>query len=273
MLPALAHVSSLPAALETELDDYAAGQCDAVEIWFSKIEGWIEQYSLAALKELLAKHDLKTPVAAGQGGLIASQGDARREAWELFRRRLALGRELGVTTVVVAADIPAPQSQQDLDRVQVSLRQLAQEAGQGGLRVALEFQARAGFANNLQTAAALVGEVGSPHLGICFDSFHYAIGPSKLADLAYLSTHNLFHVQLADYADVPRELAADRDRILPGEGDVGLDPIVEHLRRIGYAGHVSIELLNPQLWQVPTRQFAEIAMTSLRRALGLAKME
>lgn len=272
MQPALAHVSSLPAPLESELDDYAASQCEAVEIWFSKVETWLGQNSLDKLKELLARFGLKMPVAAGQGGLLASQGEARREAWELFRRRLTLSRELGVTTIVVAADIPAPQSQQDLDRVQVSLQQLAQEAGLAGRRVALEFQARSGFANNLQTAAALIGEVGSPHLGVCFDAFHFANGPSKLADLGYLTAANLFHVQLSDIADVPRELAADRDRILPGDGDIGLTPIVDHLRRIGYAGYVSVELLNPQIWQVPPRQFSEIALTALRKVLGQASM-
>jgi hypothetical protein len=30
--------------------------------------------------------------------------------------------------------------------------------------------------------------------------------------------------------------------------------------------------MNQQLWQVPPRQFGEIAMTSLRKVLGLAAM-
>jgi len=44
---------------------------------------------------------------------------------------------------------------------------------------------------------------------------------------------------------VPRELATDSDRILPGDGDFQLPPIMDHLRRIGYRGWVSVELMNP----------------------------
>ena len=77
------------------------------------------------------------------------------------------------------------------------------------MRVALEFQSQARFVNNLQTAAALVAEVGSPHLGLCLDAFHFYVGPSKFHDLGYLNRDNLFHVQLCDIADTPREFAAD----------------------------------------------------------------
>ena len=87
------------------------------------------------------------------------------------------------------------------------------------------------FGNNLQTAAALVAEVGSPHLGLCLDAFHWHVGPSKTEDLGYLTADNLFHVQLCDLADTPRELARDSDRILPGEGDIPLAPLIARLRR------------------------------------------
>jgi 4-hydroxyphenylpyruvate dioxygenase len=72
---------------------------------------------------------------------------------------------------------------------------------------------------------------------------------------------------------VPREFATDADRVLPGDGDFQLQPIVDHLRAIGYAGYVSVELMNPQIWRVAPRQFGEIAMTALRKLLGLASMD
>jgi sugar phosphate isomerase/epimerase len=182
-------------------------------------------------------------------------------------------QQIGISTLVVAADIASPVGPAGIDRARTALVEMARQAGQCGVRVALEFQARAAFCNNLQTAAALVADVASPHLGLCLDVFHYYVGPSKLEDLAYVTTDNLFHVQLSDLADVPRELARDADRILPGDGDFLLEPIVAHLKRAGYEGHVSIELMNPQIWRIPARQFGEIAMTSLRKVLQQASME
>ena len=273
MIPTLSQVCSLNSTFESDVEDYAAGQCRSLEIWFTKLEAFLEVNSLATARTLLEQHEMAASVASYQGGILASQGEQRKLAWELFDRRLNLCNELGIATLVAACDVPPPLSSTDLDRVRMSLGQAAQQAAARGVRLALEFQAAAAIGNNLQTAAALVEEVGAENLGICLDIFHFYVGPSKLTDLGMLTTDNLFHVQLCDLADLPRELAADRHRILPGEGDIPLEPVLDHLRAIGYAGPVSIELMNPQVWQVPPRQFGEIAMTALRRLLGQASME
>ena len=47
--------------------------------------------------------------------------------------------------------------------------------------------------------------------------------------------------------------------------------LVRRLGEIGYAGAVAVELMNPQLWGVPPRQFGEIAITALRKLLGQAE--
>ncbi len=273
MIPALAQICSLQSPFDKDIEDYSAGACRAVEIWLGKLETYLDGHTLDDVRLLLDAHQMAAPVASFQGGLLTSQGEFRKQHWESFARRLTLCRELGIGTLLVAGDIAGPLTQQDLDRVQASLIQAAREAGERGVRLAFEFQGRAAFANNLQTAAALVAEVASPHLGLCLDVFEFYVGPSKHEDLGYLSTDNLFHVQLSDLAGQPRELAGDGDRVLPGDGDFVLGPIVDRLKHIGYAGYVSVELMNPQIWRIPARQFGEIAMTALRKVLGQASME
>jgi 2-keto-myo-inositol isomerase len=270
MTPTLSQVCCLSSPFDRDLEDFAGAGCTSVEVWLTKLETYLQKHTLKDVRYWLEKTRLTLAVASFQGGLLASQGEARREAWELFQRRLDLCRELSIGTIVVACDAPQPLSQQTVERVQMSLVQVSQEAANRGIKAALEFQAGSAFGNNLQSAAALVAEVGSPHLGICLDAFHWHVGPSKTEDLAYLRADNLFHVQLSDLADTPRELATDSHRILPGEGDIHLAPLIEHLRRIDYRGCVSIELMNPHLWQVPALQFADAAMASLRRVLRSA---
>jgi 4-hydroxyphenylpyruvate dioxygenase len=272
MKPALSQVCSLASPFEKDVADYAAGHCPAIELWLGKLEGYLETHTIADVQGLLDNGGVETPVASFQGGLLASQGDARREHWQHFEQRLALCRQLGVGTLVVAGDIQGPVGQQDLDRFVVSLRQAAERAGDQGVRIALEFQCRATIANNLQTAAALIDEIAHPALGLCLDAFHYYCGPSKLEDLAAIETDKLFHVQVCDLAGQPRELAADADRVLPGDGDFQLDLLVSAIRGLGYAGYVSVELMNPQIWAIPARQFGEVAMTALRKVLGQASM-
>ena len=70
-------------------------------------------------------------------------------------------------------------------------------------------------------------------------------------------------MQLCDLSGTPRELAGDSDRILPGDGDFPLGPIVDRLARIGYDGYVSLELLNPQLWQISADRVADVGYRAL----------
>jgi sugar phosphate isomerase/epimerase len=268
MKPCLSQVCSLESSFEDDVENYAAGGCTAIELWVGKLDAYLEKHSEADLLAMLKQHGVAAPVASFQGGLLSSQGEFRKQHWEAFERRLAQCRALEVGVLVVAADVAGPLSQQDVDRVQVSLGEAARLAGQHSVRLALEFQARSAFINNLQTAAALVAEVGSPHLGICLDAFHYYVGPSKPEDLAYLSADNLAHAQLSDLLGVPREFATDADRILPGDGDIPLSALVDRLRAIGYAGHVSVELMNPQVWRIAPRQFGETGLDALKRVLA-----
>jgi 4-hydroxyphenylpyruvate dioxygenase len=272
MTPALSQVCTLHATFEKDVEDYAAGQCRAIEIWLTKLETYLESHSLEDVRRLLEQHEMTAPVASFQGGLLVSQGDARREHWQHFQKRLELCGALGIKTLVVAGDVLGPMGEQDFQRMRVSLVEAAAKAGEQSVRLALEFQAKATYPNNLQSAAALVAEIGSPQLGLCLDAFHFFVGPSKESDLAYLSAENLFHVQVCDLAGQPREFAADGDRVLPGDGDFPLAAIVERLREINYAGAVSVELMNPAIWQIPPRQFGEVAMTAVRKVLGMASM-
>ena len=136
------------------------------------------------------------------------------------------------------------------------------------MRIALEFQKSSPICACLETALALIAQSGAANAGVCLDVFHYYTGPSKFEDLAYLSPRNLAWVQVCDVSGTPRELAGDGDRILPGEGDFQLGPIVEHLGRIGYDGYVSLEVLNPHLWQVAADRVADLGHQALRRVLG-----
>jgi sugar phosphate isomerase/epimerase len=62
-------------------------------------------------------------------------------------------------------------------------------------------------------------------------------------------------------------MAGDADRILPGEGDFQIEPILDHLASIGYEGYVSLEVLNPQLWAISADRVADAARQSLDRLL------
>jgi sugar phosphate isomerase/epimerase len=265
--PSISQATTLPASFADDLDACADAGCPAVEVWLTKLEKHLESHPPESVRDHLTRRNLTLVAASYQGGLLVSQGEQRRAHLDHFRRRLELCQAFGIPTLVVVADFLQPPDGQAIERAIVSLRQAAQWAEGFGVRLAVEFRGTSAFCSCLETAVALVGQCGEANVGICLDVFHYFKGPSKHEDLALLTADNLFLVQVSDVAGVPRELATDSDRVLPGDGDFHLAPIVARLREIGYAGFVSLELFNPTLWQIKPAQVAEIGMASLRRFL------
>ncbi len=270
MKPCISEATTLPQSFADDVNTYADAGCDAMEVWLTKLEQHLDKHSIADTIRLLQDRRMTLAAAAYQGGLLLSQGEQRKVHYDHFRRRLEICQQFGIGTLLVVADFVDKVEPTALERAVVSLAQAAQWAAGFGVRLALEFRGSDTFCASLDTALALIAQCGEPNVGVNFDVFHYYTGPSKFEDLDLLTPATLAHVQLCDLAGVPRELATDRDRVLPGDGDFRLQPLLDAFRALGYAGYVSLELMNPTLWQAKAVQVVEIGLTALRKVLGLA---
>lgn len=268
MTPCVSQATTLPHPFLDDLTGYAGGGCRAVEVWLTKLERHLETASVEDTRRRLTDLGLTVPAAAYQGGLLLSQGEARKAAFDHLKRRLDLCQAFGVRTLVLVADFAVPVDGTSLGRAVVSLAEAGRWAAGFGVTLALEFRGTDTFCTSLDTAVSLVGQCGEPNVGVCLDVFHFYKGPSKADDLDLLTAANLAHVQVCDVAGVPRELMTDADRVFPGEGDFRLQPLVATLKRIGYTGCVSLELMNPVLWQAKPAQVAELGLGAVTRLLG-----
>jgi 4-hydroxyphenylpyruvate dioxygenase len=267
MIPCISQATTLTTPFADDVREAASGGVTAVEVWLTKLETHLEELSAEDTRVFVADRGVKLVAAAYQGGLLLSQGEQRAAHFDHFRKRLELCQFFGIPTVVLVADFAQKVDPQALGRAVVSLTQAAQWAAAFGVKLALEFRGADTFCSCLDTSLTLVEQCREPNVGVCLDVFHYYKGPSKPEDLERLTATNLAHVQVCDVAGVPRELMTDSDRIMPGEGDFRLEPIVGALKKIGYAGPVSLELMNPVLWQLKPSQVAELGLTALRRLL------
>ncbi len=267
MIPCISQATILNSGFETDPSVIARAGWRTVELWLTKVETYLRDHSVAQARELLRSNGIKASAAAFQGGLLLSRGEERATHWEHFRGRLELLQELDVPILIVAADPGWQASGEDYDRAAASLAEAAALAATFGVRLALEFQKSSVVCACLETAVALIQHAGASNLGVCFDVFHYYTGPSKFEDLAYLDAQSLAWVQISDMSGTARELATDGDRVLPGDGDFQLASILEHFERMGYEGPVSLEVLNPALWQVPADRVADLGYQAVARVL------
>jgi sugar phosphate isomerase/epimerase len=257
----------MPAMFADDVEACGQAGCPALEVWLTKLEKHLEQHSPSATRDLLAANGVTLAAASYQGGLLLSQGEQRKAHFDHYRRRLEVCQAFGIKTLLVVADFVRALEQTDLERAVVSLRQAAQWADGFGVRLGLEFRGSDTFCTSLDTAIRLVEACSEANVGVAFDVFHYYKGPSKFEDLDLVTPKNLAFVQVSDLAGVSRELASDADRILPGDGDLPVTTILAKLRERGYDGWVSLELMNPTLWQLRPTQVIELGMAALRRVL------
>lgn len=250
-----------------DLAAYAGGGCPAIEVWLTKLETHLQTHSVDETLQLIERNGLTLIAAAMQGGLLLSQGEKRTAHWDHFKRRLDLCERFRIPVLVVAAD-PATRVEPPLIGMALeSLAEAAKWAAGFGVRIAFEFHGSSSVCTSLESAVRIVEAIGETNLGVCLDAFHFFKGPSKESDLHLLTITNLAHVQLCDVSGEFRETMSDSDRIFPGEGDFALAPILNRLREIDYSASVSLELLNPVLWQAKPTQVVELGMTALARLI------
>lgn len=267
MKPCISEATTLPTSFADDVNGYADGGCHALEVWLTKLETHLQSHSVADIRQLLADREMTLAAAAYQGGLLLSQGEQRQAHYDHFKRRLDLCQTFGIGTLLVVADFVDKIDATSLERAVVSLKQAGQWAAAFNVKLALEFRGTATFCSSLETALRLVALADEPNVGVNFDVFHYYTGSSKFEDLDHLTPARLGFVQVCDVLDVPRELATDAERILPGDGTFQLESIMAKLRQLGYDGWVSLELMNPTIWQVKPSQVAELGMSALERLL------
>jgi sugar phosphate isomerase/epimerase len=244
LLPCINQVTTLGAAFDAECSAYHDAGFRHVELWFGKLQG------LGLAPPVIAarlRDAALTPVAACAAGSFLWRGvpgpvERRGE----LEGHFALAEALGVPRFVIFDYVDATPKRDDHAVAAERLASLAGQASKYGVRIALEFIAGSRLLGSLPTALQVIRQAAQPNVGLCLDTFHFYAGVSKLEDLDELRPGEVEHVHFHDVPRaVPRELLVDADRIPPGMGVIPLTKVVDALRRIDYAGALSVELFDP----------------------------
>ena len=93
-------------------------------------------------------------------------------------------------------------------------------------------------------------------------------GENTLEDLEKIPPERISLIHFHDAADLPRDMLGDEDRLYPGEGVIDLGGFCRVLKNKGYEGSLSVELINPKLWETKSpKDMARKAWDSLKNYL------
>lgn len=138
--------------------------------------------------------------------------------------------------------------------------------GKAGTGLAFEFFPWARV-NSLGAADELVRRTGRRNAGVLLDCWHFFRGPDGWPELEAAPLERLAYVQFTDSIPVaPDRLLAESEtsRRFPGEGCFELARFAETLRRRGFDGVVSVEVLSPVTRALGARAFARRCVESSR---------
>lgn len=178
--------------------------------------------------------------------------------------KFRLMSRLGMDTILVCSNVATASIDSDELR-QEQLAQLAQLAGEHGMKVAYEALAWGKYVNDYEHAHRLVAAVDHPNLGTCLDSFHILSRNWDTAPIEALDPAKIFFVQVADAPKLAMDVLSwsRHYRVFPGEGQFELAKFMAHVVRCGYSGPVSLEIFNDVFRQSDVERTAVDGMRSL----------
>ena len=150
------------------------------------------------------------------------------------------------------------------------MRELADEAADKGLRLAIEPMP---FSSNLQTVregARFVEEVDRSNVGLTLDTWHQFRAGDDYRDLPKLiDPASLFIVEIDDCLETPSgDLWADtiNNRKLPGEGSARVEEFTSTILSMGFEGPWGVEIISTEHRALPV---AEALKSAARAAKGV----
>jgi D-psicose/D-tagatose/L-ribulose 3-epimerase len=171
---------------------------------------------------------------------ISADAANRQGAIDHLKRVIDCAHNAGVQTLcgpyyqVLGQFSGAYPSEAELDGAAGVHRAIAPIAEAAGVKCAIEALNRfeAHLLNTMEQAAAYVKRVGHPNFGTMYDTFHANIeekDPLAAIDTVFASG-KLNHVHISE-----------NDRGTPGRGHINITEQIQHLKKIGYNGWMTIE--------------------------------
>ena len=262
---------STKGTLEEKLAAYRAAGFKNVEFALGDVKEFLASgHSISDAQNLLRENNLKC-IGGFEGTLLAfAEDDERAQNQAQLLENAKLLQSLGGSTLVVGTDGPSDAStpaEEVLAQLASAFAEVGREIADTNVCLAIEFN-WSPVVKSLRTAAEISrranAQSGLDNVGILFDPAHYHCTPTKFEQLTPETIALIKHVHVDDMKDKPGELSdCNSDRALPGQGCLDLPALFGKIESGGYSGLFSIEMFDPALWALSSREAAQKMHDSL----------
>jgi sugar phosphate isomerase/epimerase len=224
-----------------ELDHLAWHRLGAVSLWRTKLS----DIGLVEARRLIERSGIRVSSLKWAGGFTGSDGRTFRESVADAREAIDTAAAMGAEVLVIHTGCRGGHTLGHAHRiVHEAFDSIVPMAVDRGVTLAIEplHQAGApgcGFMNRLSRAVEWVEAYDHPAVRIALDLWQFG-HDATLAGLLPVLVPRLALVKVADRVGSP---AVDRERLMPGKGEMPLDALLADLLRLGYRGDVEFEVV------------------------------
>ena len=195
------------------------------------------------IKQLLGKYHLSMP-AIGTGQAYGEEGlsftdpdqDVRRKAVQRIKDQMDLGLALGGAQIIIGLIRGRVQTGMKKEQAEKYFIQCMTECLDYKPEVTLTVEAINRYETNLYndtcSVRTIIDKINRPNLKMLIDTFHMNIEEPDMVQSILASGESISHVHFAD-----------SNRWAPGCGHIHFKEILKALKKIGYQGAISAEIL------------------------------
>jgi sugar phosphate isomerase/epimerase len=223
--------------------------------WFDKIA----EFGFEKSKKVLLESGLKNNVMCYLGFFNQESEAAYREARAADVQKIKQAADLGAEVVLAVSGPRGAMRQEEAERLLLrSLCELAPVAEDNNVKIALEaihhmYLGNWTYVTTLERCLRIVNEVGSPSVGLMFDTYHVWQEPGLL-DTVKEATGKIVACQINDWRPVTRSM---NDRMVPGEGCIPLRTLLDAVQVAGFSSWYDVEIFSDELRHVAPKEFLE----------------
>ena len=249
---------------DEDVRNYAAAGIEAIGVWRDKLD----LYGIEEGIQLLADSPLRVANLVNAGHFLNMTRAQTRRAIDDVVEAIGLAQRLKTDCLlIVTGDVGSFHRTVDQARdvVVAALRELAPVAGAAGVRLAIEpiHERYAGytFLHTIPDVLEVIEAVGSPHVGLFFDTDHLWESKDLLRNIERAG-QTIYGVHINDMPAAP---GPGIDRRLLGEGVIPLREILAAIEATGYRGYYDVEIMSEQVWALDPHRVLESCKTRFQQ--------
>lgn len=267
MIKTLHGVSTLYCNVLTEVRlAYEAGY-EAIEFLHEKLLRYLDHGGTTfELKKLLDQYGLKTGCLNALMN-IERHGEHFQEMMREAERLTIIASELDCPTIQILAlhGLDQKPYEEMMSIMSENIAEIADLGNRHGIRYQIEFIAYTKF-NTLAHSLEVIRRINRANVGIVVDFWHLHASGAKPEDLLKIDPKLIFGVH---FCDGRKPVAGEtwNESVLraymPGEGEIDVQAWTDAVKKTGFNGVWSAELVSPRCWEYDHLEIARLCLENM----------